>query len=299
MVEKNEEKIFIPFQHSADDLFLKPEDLKFHNKGEFTFEKEKKSINRNYDFLFSEEESIRIDELKEKYHSQTGIKSLTTYLRLKFIEKVREFCIEERIIWEDIHYLTSNKYNERHGAILEFLSNFNIVKDIKANNKVICIRTNFGEIKFSKIGDFFPDMFIDDDIEDIEKRTGKCHAQAINYSEKLKSIGVENDVVTAYRYGDTNRSKYLHSWNEFQIDGKEHVLDYTQNIVMNKAGYYSLNHINEIISRINSTDIENDKKIYRQISGRDYDIDAKTYLTCRDEIMRDLQRNSNLFDIGR
>ncbi len=40
---------------------------------------------------------------------------------------------------------------------------------------------------------------------------------------------------------------------------------------------------------------ENDEKIYKQIdNGEDY-IDFKTYLTCRDEIMRDLQKNIDIF----
>lgn len=59
---------------------------------------------------------------------------------------------------------------------------------------------------------------------------------------------------------------------------------------------YALNHIDKIISRINCVDIANDEKIYEQIDNGDWHIDFKTYLTCRDEIMRDLQRNLDIFD---
>lgn len=61
-------------------------------------------------------------------------------------------------------------------------------------------------------------------------------------------------------------------------------------------GYYSLNHISEIISRINCLDIETDEKVFYQIDNGDYNIDYKTYLTCRDEMMRDLQRNIDIFN---
>lgn len=305
-VEKNEEKIYIPFQHSVDDLFLKPEDLKFHDKGESLFaQKKKKSINRNYDFLFSEEKDDRIDRLVYRFYSQLtskgiNIKAISTHLRLIFIEKVRKIYTYEYTIWEAIHYLTSNVGINNQQKILENLKT--IVEDVKENNGIICIKTTFGEIKFSRITNFFPNLEFDDEIEDIRNRlgkigeVGKCHAWAIEYSKRLKNIGIENDVVTADKYLMTDKNKHLHSWNEFEINGKEHVLDYTQNVVMNKDGYYALNHIKKVISKINCMDIENDEKLYRQINGRYYEIDAKTYLTCRDEIMRDLQKNIGIFN---
>ena len=40
-----------------------------------------------------------------------------------------------------------------------------IVKEAKKNNKVVSIDTTFGEIKFSTIADFFPNIEIDEDIE--------------------------------------------------------------------------------------------------------------------------------------
>lgn len=268
--------------------------------------RKKEQINRNYDFLFSEKESNRIHKLVLKYYSQMttkgqGIKSFATYLRLKFIEKVKQFYILEESIGDSISFLTCDISSEMHEKTLEHLRKNPLVNEVKENNGIIRIETTFGEIKFSEITNFFPSLEIDDDIKKLENRIGDiedtsdCHRKSREYSKKLKAIGIDNDVVTANRCITADKIVHLHSWNEFQIDGKEHILDYTQNLVMNKEGYYSLNHIQKIISRINCVDIENDEKIFYQIDNGDWYIDNKTYLTCRDEIMRDLQKNIDIF----
>ena len=289
-----------------EDLILSEEDLKFEDNTKPPMKRKK--MNRNYDFLFSENASIKVEKLLQKYRSQIistkgrGIKPFVTYLRLRFIEKVKKIYTQEEEIWEYIHYLTSNVDIDKHQKILEVLQMIDIVDEVKENNGIICIRTTFGEIKFSRISNFFPNLEFDDEIEDINQRLGKiddegdCHNQAIEYSKRLKAIGIDNNVVTAVRYIKTDRSGHLHSWDEFQIDGKEHVLDYSQNVVMNKEGYYALNHIRKVVSKINCVDIEKDKIILNELNDGKYYMDPKTYLTCRDEIMRDLQKNIEIFD---
>lgn len=289
--------------YSPKDLVVKVEDLKIKD---YTKPINKKKMNRNYNFLFAENESIRICSLYKKFCRQVvtkgeKIKAIATALRLRLIEKVKKFYMEEETIWESIHYLTANMGEDIHKNIMEEMLKAEIVSDIKENNGIICIKTNFGEIKFSTITNFFPNIEFDEEIEDIKTRMGQideesdCHGQAIEYSQRLSDIGIENDVVTGNRYLTTDKSSNLHSWNEFQINGKEHVLDYTQNVVMNKEGYYALNHINKVLSRVNCQDIPKDKKIINQMTGRYY-MDVKTYLTCRDEIMQNLQKNKEIFE---
>ncbi len=265
-------------------------------------------INRNYDFLFlqPDRENIRIRKLVNEYYShlitkRIGIKTIAMRLRLRFIEKVKQLYISEESIWNRICFLTCDIDSEMREKVLESLQMNSLVKEVKENNGIIRLETTFGEIKFSDITNFFPNLKVDDKIKKLKNRirnieeTGDCHKQAIEYSKKLKRIGIDNDVVTANRSIVADKINSLHSWNEFQIDGKEHVLDYTQNVIMNKEGYYALSHIQRIISRVNCVDIENDPKIYQQIDNGESYIDFKTYLTCRDEIMRDLQKNIDIF----
>ncbi len=299
---KNEEEFKLLYC-SPKDFYIKLEELKIKDN---TKPISKKKMNRNYDFLFAENESIRIRSLYQKLCRQCvtkgeKIKAIATSLRLRLIEKVKKFYIEEETIWESVHYLTANMGEDIHQNIKEGMIQAGVASDIKENNGIICIKTTFGEIKFSTIPNFFPNLEFDNEIEDIKMRMGKideesdCHTQAIEYSQRLSDIGIKNEVVTGNRYLATDKCGTLHSWNEFQIDGKEHVLDYTQNVVMNKEGYYSLNHINKILSRVNCEDIPKDKKIIKQMTGKYY-MDVKTYLTCRNEIMQDLQKNMGIFE---
>lgn len=265
-------------------------------------ENEEKPLNRNYNFLFNipEEKSVKIDNLAGKYCTYIAgghnIKAIATSLRLIFIEKVKKFYFEKSITESCIEELTFTNSQERKNEILEALRNSPICEEVEENNETINITTCFEPLKFTTISKFFPQLDKDNDLEDIEERIHKCHSKSVEYSEILKNMEINNDVVTAYIHAITDKGKYVHSWVEFEIDGKKHVLDYTKNIVMNKEGYYSLWSIDEIISKINCVDIENDKKIYKQISNGYYHIDYKTYLTCRDEIMRDLQKNKEIFN---
>ena len=69
------------------------------------------------------------------------------------------------------------------------------------------------------------------EISTIKTRIGKCHPFAIDTSRMLRDyFGIDNSVVTGYTIYSTEKSKYLHSWNEFTTkDGQELVLDSTFN----------------------------------------------------------------------
>lgn len=217
-MENSEKTEYRPmFDIKPENLVISKEDLKFKN----IEPRKKEQFNRNYDFLFSEVESERIHQLVNKYYSQLttkgqGIKSLGTALRLRFIEKVKRFYIEEEDIWEVILLLTSNITNERREQLLEYLRTNGLVNEVKENNGSIGIKTSFCKIRFSEIGNFFPDLEVDDEIK-TDSRVGKCHSKAVEFSKKLKDIGIENDVVTANRCITADKIKYLHSWVELCI----------------------------------------------------------------------------------
>ena len=69
------------------------------------------------------------------------------------------------------------------------------------------------------------------------------------------------------------------------------LLDSTFNVIMNKEGYYLLRHV-EPISKIDSKSITEDWYKYGELL---YKLDLKTYLTYRDEIINDLEKNKQLF----
>ena len=262
----------------------------------------KTKINRNYYLLFIKPE-IRVrriasltDKMRIQFRYKQKISAIATLLRLKFIEKVKlSRLLTETEMYFSIGRLTSNISKEKHNYILNNLLRFKLVDDIQENNGVISFKTiPYGEIRFSTIKNFFPDLEEDLRLNSFKRRSRNCHEDSCIYAKKLKQIGIENDVVTANRLIFTDVGRSLHSWNEFSINGKDHVLDFTQNFVMNKEGYYAFNRIDEILGRVSCNDIDRDLKILTNIS--DSDIDYKTYLTSRDEIMKDLERNLKFFD---
>lgn len=227
------------------------------------------------------------EEVKSKYVNQN----------YDLLFKEKNFYIPKNSLAKRIQDLTSNISDEVRDAILEELQRDSFVDEIRENSGVTSLQTTFGEIKFSEIGTFFPDLKVEKALKDKSKRKGDCHFQSILYSRVLNErFGIENDVVTANVYPLANQNKYLHSWNEFEKNGEKFVLDYTWNAVMNQEGYYGLNHINKIISRISCVEVAKDMtgNVAKQMEA--LGITLKTYVTCRNEIMRDLEKNRDIFE---
>ena len=92
-------------------------------------------------------------------------------------------------------------------------------------------------------------------------------------------------------YYTTNLNKILHSVVEIVKDGKNYILDWTQNIWMPKDDYIKIYKF-QILEKINSNDLEQDFKKLKKLEFKS----LKTYLVFRDEIIKDLEKNKHLFD---
>lgn len=153
------------------NMIVSEEDLKFSDSGKgVTLKQETVYINRNYDFLFSEEKEAKIVKTAQKFylHLAEGkrIKSIATFLRLQMMEKVKRFYLEHFEIDEYIQLLTSND-EENIKKVKESMKEMGILEE---KNGVTKIKTSFGEIKFSKISDFFPELDVDtEELENIKK----------------------------------------------------------------------------------------------------------------------------------
>ena len=53
----------------------------------------------------------------------------------------------------------------------------------------------------------------------------------------------------------------LHSWVEFNYQGEDMVIDYTLNALMNKEGYYMILSVQNLLSRIDSKLLKEDRKV--------------------------------------
>ena len=123
-------------------------------------------------------------------------------------------------------------------------------------------------------------------IED-ESRFGNCYIYAYYISVGLP---LPNNLVTGYIYGYSDKSKFLHSWIETNIKGEEFVIDATLNAVINKDGYYLMQHAKPI-NKISSQTLKEDLKNYEIIDNKNIPIEL--YYVFRDEIIKDLEKRNN------
>ncbi|MBQ2938488.1 MAG: hypothetical protein IJE05_06430 [Clostridia bacterium] len=135
--------------------------------------------------------------------------------------------------------------------------------------------------------DRLSDHFKDDEIKKIlmsNKRYGECHTQSMKIAPSIENSRVVTGYVTV------GNSKVLHSIVEY--DGKKGtiVLDWTRNLHITKEQYVELTKFVELASFDGKEVINDMDKIMSNLK-----IGVKTYVVFRDELMRDIEKNSHIF----
>ena len=249
---------------------------------------DKKTKNLDFLFLTPEKNSSQWDEkffniLKINDRSQLFDHILTA----------NSLYIEEFTISSFIHNFTkTTSLNDNEKQYLTSLKNrSHYIKNVEIKNSILNIETINGIINVGILSDLIPSF--EKEYPDIKNnnRLGKCHKISMDISKKL---GKDNFLVTGYCYGMSDQSKYLHSWVETIIDNKEVVIDYTQNAIINKPGFYLLNHA-EPLSKIPNNDIISDEYFLNKICSL-IPFSNKEYLVFRDEIMSDLKKSNISFE---
>lgn len=159
--------------------------------------------------------------------------------------------------------------------------------DIKYNetNKMYEISLKNGDIvTFDMISNHISDEELKKELNS-KKRLSNCHIKSIELAS-----GINNSYILTGYY-TTNLNKILHSVVEIVKDGKNYILDWTQNIWMPKDDYIKIYKF-QILEKINSNDLEQDFKKLKKLEFKS----LKTYLVFRDEIIKDLEKNKHLFD---
>lgn len=247
------------------------------------------ALSKSFEDLFINPD-LKSDELDNKLLecARTGkVKNIAKHLK-----KAKELYFEEQLIYRAIYTFTlGNIDEEEKKQTLRNLYNIEWVREIGVSKSGILIKTDCGEIRVDKLTDILLSLKKDPKIQ-ADDRLGHCHEMSKAISMELGDI--ENYVVTGYVYSYSDVSKYLHSWVELELNGESVVFDYTLNAMVNKDGYYRLQHVREL-NRISNEQIREDSKKLKHLGN----IDLKEYLVFRDEIMADLNKNGQLFDESR
>ena len=250
---------------------------------------------KSYSELFEKEfhTSQQIDDTFAKICNEQGFKKGVEYLKsinCKWLDYDRYDILYTINEWTK--RITSE---EEKNKLFERISRQEDVIEVKTeiNDKLkipqLVIKRKDFEMKVIQFSKLIPDTIkVLPDLED-DSRKGTCFTKAYNIALNL---GIKNDIVTGYCYGYTDKSKFLHSWIETKLKGEEVVIDGTLNAIFNKEGFYKLRHIAPLTRISNETlksDIEKYLNNFKTIS-------PEVYYVFRDEIIKDFERNSEVFE---
>lgn len=247
---------------------------------------------KNYNELFNTrfKTSQKIDEKFAELFNTSGLKEGIKYLKqvgateldmdnynIKY--RISEWTKDSISNKEKISFL--NELRDLGDYILDI----KVEKNEKFNLPEVKIETTKGIIQAIQFSSVAPEVknlfpFIESD-----KRFGNCYDFAYNISLNL---GVPNQIVTGYIYGYSDKSKFLHSWVESTINDEEYVIDGTLNAMINKDGYYLMQHakpITKISDSVLKSDIKNHLDVMQTMP-------MEVYYVFRNEIVNDLERNN-------
>lgn len=138
-------------------------------------------------------------------------------------------------------------------------------------------------ITFDKLSNCFEDKELIKELTS-NKRYGKCHSRSMNIAPGIEGSKIVTGYITL------GNEKFLHSVIEYEYDGKTIVLDWTRNLKITKEQYIELTKFIELSSFEGGKVIDDVEKIFRNLN-----IGVKTYVVFRDELIRDIQKNKQIF----
>lgn len=120
------------------------------------------------------------------------------------------------------------------------------LKKCKSINN-ICLQVNYIvidikdiKIKIATLSDIIPEVAL----HKISNKNTSIIKDTFSSEYLSQLINFPNSIVTGYIYGISDKSKKIHTWLEFKNHhNQEFVIDYDDNTVYNKDGYYYLKHV--------------------------------------------------------
>ena len=166
---------------------------------------------------------------------------------------------------------------------LDKLAGFDI-KDISYNEdtKSYHYKKDNDDIPFNKLSDFIDGKKAKKDLHS-NKRFGYCHTHSCGLAYSIEDAYV----VTGYL--KIRWTKVLHSIVEFNHNNETYILDWTRNVRMLKSDYYKMTDFEEV-ARFKADSVEDDMSYAGPLK-----LGSKVYVTFRDEIISDLEKNKTLF----
>lgn len=114
-----------------------------------------------------------------------------------------------------------------------------------------------------------------------DKRKGKCHQRTMEIALSFENSKILTGII---HFGN---HKALHS---VLLTSDGNIIDWTGNMITDKDTFYKMYDF-ILINEVDPLNLDDDIKLLSQL-----DIDSKVYLTFRDELMRDIELNKDVFN---
>ena len=197
-------------------------------------------------------ESFSLDDCAEwnrRYEKASHDNNKKEMMRL--LNEANHLYMDEYFIYENILKLNNENLTiEQREQIINSFNKSRIVKFVKKENEYIEIVTRANTIKVAKLSDIIADVKNDMSSKDDVVRQDKFSSEYIS-----QLLTFPNSIVTGYVFGICDKSKKIHTWVEFKNNfNQEFVIDYSDNTVYNKEGFYFLKHA-DVIKKVASDEL--------------------------------------------
>jgi len=217
-------------------------------------------INENtYSMLFSDKENLNEEECG-------SIENLLAYLTIDKFTMIQE----KKIILKLLKIIYKNKLDVNKISFNKETNSYEY-RDLEKN------------FVFSKLSNRIDNNKLKRELMS-KKRYKKCHSRSLGLSLNIKNSRVLTGYITL------GNAKYIHSVVEYEFNDEVIILDWTRNLKILKKDYLELTKFEEL-SIVSSNEIKDDIEII----ANNLEIGIKPYLVFRDEIIRDLSKNYQLF----
>lgn len=171
---------------------------------------------------------------------------------MSLLSEANHLYFDEYFIYSTIMKLNNNDFSEdEKNKLIDSFNKSRIVKFTSKQNDYISINTRANCIKVAKLSDIVPETLNDKNSKGSVVRKDKFSAEYIS-----QLLSFPNSIVTGYVYGISDKSKKMHTWVEFKNNNnQEFVIDYDDNTVYNKEGFYFLKHV-EPLKKVSSDDLK-------------------------------------------
>lgn len=192
---------------------------------------------------------------------------------MSLLSEANHLYLDEYFIYNTIFKLNKDTLSEdKKEELINNLNKSKIIKFVNEQDDYISINTRANCIKIAKLSDIIPEAGNDKNSKNSVVRQDKFSAE---YLSQL--ISFPNNVVTGYVYGISDKSKKIHTWLEFKNNyNQEFVVDYDDNTVYNKEGYYFIKHV-EPIKKVSSDELRGKSSVSKsnnsEISNEIIDIE--------------------------